>query len=282
MRTRDLVPRLTTMAAVICALLVPSALVLATTDSAGGTAKRVDLVAAYHTTLSAPSVKETFSATTITQGKRTTLTGSGVVEAQGNATLTITGNGISVPEVIDNGVLYVKLPAGQHTSLHVSTPWVSLNLNSLLQSKLGANYQEFVSDSQQGPSQELAVLQGASASGVHKVGTSVLFGSKTTEYSTTIDLHKAADEKPGLAPVFHIVQRQLGTSKIPIHVWLDSQEQVRKLVEHLALPATRSHPAVSVVTTFRIVAFNVPVSVVVPPASQVTDVTAAATGSASA
>lgn len=271
------------LAALSCALGLVVAGTLGASPSAGAAAKTtVDLAAAYKTTLAAGSVKETLSETVSSEGHTTTVKGSGVANQEGNGTFDLTSDGSSIREVVDNGVLFMRLPAAALSRLHVSTPWVSLDLNALLQSKLGASYQQLVSSSQQGPAASLAFLQGASDTGIHHVGTATLFGTKTTEYRTTINLAKAASAKPQLASLFHDLQQRLHSSTIATTVWLDRADRVRQLTERLRIPSTPSQPAATVVTTFGMPAFGVPVVVTPPPASQVTDVTAQATGSASA
>jgi hypothetical protein len=257
--------------------------VLGASPNAGATAKTtVDLAAAYKTTVGAGSVKETMTETVTSQGRTTTINGSGVADQNGNGTFAFTADGSSIKEVIDNGTLFMRLPAAALSRLHVSTPWVSFDLNALLQSKLGASYQQLVSNSQQGPAQNLAALQAASVNGVHQVGTKTLFGTKTTEYQTTINLDKAAEAKPQLASLFHKVQQQLHTSALTANVWLDSTGRVRQMTEHLRIPSNAGQPGGTVVATFGLRAFGFPVAVAAPPPNQVTDETAKATGSASA
>jgi hypothetical protein len=271
------------MALLGCALGLLIVGALGASSTAGAAAKtNVDLAAAYKTTLLAGSVKETIAETVTSEGSTTTIKGSGVADQDGNGTFKLTAGGSSISEVIDNGVLFVRLPAAALSRLDVSTPWVSLDLNALLQSKLGTSYQELVSSSQQGPAQSLAFLQGASNTGIHEVGTTSLFGTQTTEYQTTINLDKAAEAKPQLASVFHILKQNLHSSTIATTVWLDGSGRVRQMTERLRIPSTASHPAGTLVETFGLQAFGVPVDVTAPPANQVTDITAQATGSPSA
>jgi hypothetical protein len=266
-----------------CALGLLVVGVLGAPSTAGAAAKTtVDLAAAYKTTVGAGSVKETMTETVTSQGKTTTINGSGVADQNGNGTFAFTADGSSIKEIIDNGTLFMRLPAAALSRLHVSTPWVSFDLNALLQSKLGASYQQLVSNSQQGPSQSLAALQATSVNGVHQVGAKTLFGTRTTEYHTTINLDKAAEAKPQLASLFHKLRQQLHTNTITANVWLDGSGRVRQVTEHLRIPSSAGQPGGTVVETFGLRAFGFPVAVAAPPANQVTDETAKATGSASA
>jgi hypothetical protein len=266
-----------------CALSLAVVGTLGASPTAGAAAKtNVDLAAAYKTTVGAGSVKETLTETVTSQGKTVTVKGSGLADQDGNGTFNFTADGSSVKEVIDNGTLFMRLPAASLSQIHVNTPWVSLDLNTLLQAKVGASYEQLVSDSQQGPAQSLAFLQGASDTGVHQVGTTTLFGTKTTEYQATINLTKAAADKPQLASVFHKAQQQLHTNTLTAHVWLDGTGRIRQMTERVRIPTSGSQSGGTVVETIGMQAFGLPVAVDAPPANQVTDITAKATGSASA
>lgn len=148
--------------------------------------------------------------------------------------------------------------------------------------KLGESYQQLVADGQQGPATSLALLQSASSSGVRKVGTATLYGSSTTEYKTTIDLNKVASAsgKPPLTPAIAKLESEYHLSSIPVTVWLDEQDRVRRLVEEVNIPAAASHPSASAVITVDLTAFDVPVTLTPPPAGQSTDITAQADSSA--
>jgi hypothetical protein len=276
--------RIPRKAAFLGALIGSSALALTQAALAGAATNSVDLKTSYQATIAATSAKETLSEVVDSGGKRVTVTGSGVSDSHGNGSFTLHAGGQTLDMVLDNGVLYMKLPAGSGTALQVTTPWISLNLTTIAQSKLGQSYAQLVSDGQQGPAQSLAILQTASSSGVHKVGTATLFDAHTTEYETTLDLNKvaAASGKPALAPAIEQLEAQDHVSSIPLKVWLDNQKRVRRLVEDVKVPAAASQKAGSAKVTVDITAFDVPVTVTAPPAGQYTDVTAQALSSGQA
>jgi hypothetical protein len=263
------------------AAFLVGAVVAASSGPAGATTKRVSLLSAYRATIAATSAKETLSEVVVAGGTRETVNGSGTTDSQGNSSFTLQAAGQSIDIVVDNGTLYLKVPATGMAALDVSTPWVSLNLSALTRAKLGQSYQQLVSDGQQSPAQSLAILQNASSSGVQMVGTATLFGVNTTEYRTTVDLNKlaSASGKPALAPAIKNLESKYHVSSIPVEVWLDGQRRIRRLVETVKVQPSTG-PAVSANITVNIEAFDVPVTVTPPPASQVTDITAKATGSA--
>jgi hypothetical protein len=258
------------------AVILVAAAAVVSGGSAGATAKRVNLSAAYRATLAATSVKESISEVLVANGTSETLHGSGALDSRGDGSFTLQVAGQSIDTMIDNGTMYLKVPATSMAALQVTTPWVSLNMNALSKAKLGASYQQLASYGQQGPAQSLAILQNASSSGDKLVGTATLFGVKTTEYRTTINLNKVASASgnPALTPVITNLDSKHHVSSIPVKVWVDAQQRVRRLVE-LVKPST----AESATTTVNIEAFDVPVTVTPPPADQVTDVTAKVTGS---
>lgn len=258
------------------------ALTLTQAGVAGAATSSVDFKTSYQATIAAKSARETLKEVVDAGGKRVTVTGSGVTNAQGDGSFTVHAAGKTLDMVLDAGVLYMKLPATGGTALHVTTPWISLNLNTIAQSNVGQSYAQLVSDGQQGPAQSLAVLQSASSSGIHKVGTTTLFGARTTEYETTLDLSKvaAASGKPELSPAIQQLEAQDHVSSIPLRVWLDDQKRVRRLVEDIKIPAAASQKAGSANVSVDITAFDVPVAVTPPPAGEVTDLTQQALSSA--
>ena len=264
--------------------LAALALAGAGATASGAATKSINLQSAYRATVASTSARETVAEAVESGGKRQTVLVSGVATAQGDGSFSVNVAGQSSDVVVDNGVMYLKLPPGSGTTLNVTTPWVSLNLSALTQAKLGTSYQQLVSEGQQGPSASLAILEAASSSGIRRVGTAALFGSSTTEYKTTIDLNKVpgASGKPALAPVIEKLESQYHLSSIPITVWLDSQDRVRRLVEDIGIPSSASHPSASAVITVNITAFDIPVTISPPPPGQSTDVTAQATGSSTA
>ena len=186
-----------------------------------------------------------------------------MTSAQGDGTFTLHDSGQTIALVVDSGVLYMKVPAADLAALHVTTPWISFNLASLTQATVGQSYAQLVSEGQQGPTQSLAVLQAASASGIHKVGAATVDGTHTTEYRTTIDLSKlgSASGKPALGSAIQQLEAQSHVTSLPVKVWLDGQKRVRRMTEDVRVPGTGAHRAASADITVDIPAFDVPVNV---------------------
>jgi hypothetical protein len=115
----------------------------------------------------------------------------------------------------------------------------------------------------------------AIAGSERKLGTGVIRGVPVTEYQVNIDQAKAAKipgwERDGFTQSF-------GKGTIPVDVWVDSQDQVRRLTLTLTLhmPGGKSGQPLSMPASSRLVQsidfydFGVPVKVSAPPAAQVT------------
>jgi hypothetical protein len=100
------------------AILV-GAVVAATSGPAGATTKRLNLLSAYRATIAATSAKETLSEVVVAGGMR--VNGSGVTNSQGDGSFALQAAGQSVDTVVDNGTLYLKVPAtstGRARRLH--------------------------------------------------------------------------------------------------------------------------------------------------------------------
>ena len=207
------------------------------------------------------------------------------MSVQADGTFTLHDSGQTIASVVDSGVLYMKVPAADLAALHATTPWISFNLASSTQATVGQSYAQLVSEGQQGPTQSLAVLQAASASGIHKVGAATVDGTHTTEYRTTIDLSKlgSASGKPALGSAIQQLEAQSHVTSLPVEGAGSTVTRARSPDDRgRASPRHRSAPCGSADITVDIPAFDVPVNVTPPAAGQDTDETAAAIASTSA
>jgi hypothetical protein len=119
---------------------------------------------------------------------------------------------------------------------------------------------------------------------VTKVGHDTIGGVAATEYKAEIDLAKVASQaqaKDGTKAANSVTQEQqaLGTSTIPVTVWVDSNGLVRQISEQTPIPAASAGAAdgggkATVTMTFS--NYGAPVQLTPPASSQVADVTAQA------
>jgi len=150
------------------------------------------------------------------------------------------------------------------------------------------------------PSRLVGLLSSVGGS-VTTVGDVQLHGTPTTEYSTTVTIAQLASRAgvgtgPGLGAQVSRVLARLGNASVPLHVWVGADGRVRQITASVklsrvtlgglasdliggavagALPTGSGGQATT--TTSVTVGFShygAPVTVSVPPASEVTDVNA--------
>ncbi len=184
-----------------------------------------------------------------------TMTGSGqfnVSPEQGQMTLDISIPGLSslgseasalsklpLTLVIDNKVVYVKLPSALASKLSTYTagkPWVSVNLAALASSSSIPGLSTLLSgqSSPTNPAATLKELEAASSNGITQAGTAEVNGVATTEYKATLDLSKLsgalpAAERKVLKPELAQISTQAGLTQIPFEVYIDSAHLIRRL-----------------------------------------------------
>lgn len=123
------------------------------------------------------------------------------------------------------------------------------------------------------PADMLASLT-AIAGSEKKAGTTVIRGVPVTEYQVNVDPAKAATRLPGWERAgFQQFVKALGSGAIPVDVWVDSQNLVRRIQLSLHMPADAGMPAGvgngQLVESADFYDFGVPVRVAAPPAPQV-------------
>jgi hypothetical protein len=209
------------------------------------------------------------------------ITASGVIGfADRSADLTENlpaGQGTGETRFVD-GVLYERMPGALVSRISGGKPWISLNVGAMSGQGNGS-ISQLMTDSPADPTTVLAYLRGAGDQ-VTTLGPDTVDGTPTTHYTVSIDLDKAVAGQGSQAQnAVHVLEQQLGSHTLPAQVWLDGQGRLRKLTidaaMHGAAPATTtpSNGAVTFQFTATLSDFGVPVHVVIPPASQTTDVT---------
>ncbi|HEV2377301.1 MAG TPA: hypothetical protein VGS19_34700 [Streptosporangiaceae bacterium] len=164
----------------------------------------------------------------------------------------------NVTIVATSTAVYLKVSG---LSTITKKPWVKLSVSSL-NSPTGATLAPIVRDFQaDNPATQAQML--TAATNVHQVGTATINGIPTTEYSGSLNLAAAIAKDPNL-------RRELGsalasgvTGTVKFNVWVDSQDIIRKIVD--TTTEMGNHSTVTILIT----SVNKPVSVTIPPASQV-------------
>ena len=175
-------------------------------------------------------------------------------------------------EVISDGTtLYLRADALTEAA-QVPTPWLKADLSTL--SPELADLQ-FLSWGQNDPSQALELLRGASE--LEDVGTEDIDGTDTTHYRGTLDLEKAAELAPAevrtsVQAAVDQAKQQFGSTTVPMDVWVDSDELIRRMRFAYPLPPEAGGSENSqLVLQMDLFDFGDPVEIEPPPADQVTD-----------
>jgi hypothetical protein len=119
------------------------------------------------------------------------------------------------------------------------------------------------------PADLLAALT-AISSGVTKIGTAIIRGVPVTGFAIKVDPAKAAGIPTADQAAVKALATSFGAAEIPVDVWVDGQNLVRREKLTLPLPGGSGAPAGSSLTvTTDFYDFGEPVQVSAPPASQV-------------
>lgn len=135
------------------------------------------------------------------------------------------------------------------------------------------------------PSQQLAYLKGVSDS-VEELGEEEVRGESTTHYRAEVDLERAAEQQgPEARRAYEQMAQQIGTSTLPVDVWLDGDGLIRRFEMTMNVPlppqgapSNGAQPTVSqgetegrITIVEELYDFGVPVNVEPPPEDQITD-----------
>lgn len=224
-------------------------------------------------TIKAGSAKMSLKVDFTASGTSGSISGDGVVDLGGgiaDLTLDVGSAGAalgitSAEAILDKGGIYVKLPP---SVLSGNKPWIKLNLGALA-SQAGVSVGSLGQLQSADPSQAIQFLRGATT-GMDKVGSETLRGTKVDHYRGNLDLKQAADAAPDDAKLtLNQAIAGLSTTTLPVDVWLDSQGRLRKLSFTVDTDGSGPNPPGSV--ELELYDFGSAAAVQVPPAEQVTD-----------
>jgi hypothetical protein len=143
----------------------------------------------------------------------------------------------------------------------IGEPWIKVDL-SALQAPALASLAQLVQSMQSNNFLDMTELFAAS-SDVRIVGTTTVDGVPTTEYAGSF---QAAQLAKALAPsaqkALGPALQALGNSTVDFDIWVDSQENPRKVTEVDSVNGT------TITTAVTITGINQPVQITLPPASQ--------------
>jgi hypothetical protein len=240
-------------------------------SGSGKTADTQAVHAAYERTRSADTAKLTVSSKAVAGGESVTAQGSGAVDlAEGDSNVTLTSRGARIEQRVVDGIIYQKPPAAQRGPLPEGKTWMKIDPTRLPRSGSGGTQ---ASD----PVEPFDYVKELDSDDVTKVGTETVNGTETTRYRVEVDVTTLAKGDRGQAQE---LRRQLGTSSIPVDLWLDEEGRLRQETVRLTLrplkdstPTDRENTRVTSTTTLRFDDFGTEVDVEPPPAGQTADVT---------
>jgi hypothetical protein len=171
--------------------------------------------------------------------------------------VTADGNTIPIDEILNSKAIYLKVAA---LSQMVGKPWIKLSL-AQLSGKLGVGFGQLVQSAQNGnPLDQTRIF--TVAKNVRATGTQVIDGVQTTRYTGS---YTASAALAALPPSLRTAAPELKelNGVVRFTVWIDAQHQVRQLAE------VENVNGETVNSIIDVTAINQPVSVKVPPSSQV-------------
>jgi hypothetical protein len=233
----------------------------------------VDLAAAVsHTQDQTARIATTIS--TQTQGMTVSFTESGLFDfARSRGTITMQSP-IGLTEVFLPPTTYIKFPAASDADaggggLPKGKTWVALPDGATDDSAAAGSILGPL-DGGGDPAGLLASLTAASSS-VTRLGPTVIRGVPVTGFALKIDPAKAGAKIPGAdRAAVEAFLKSFDAGAIPVDVWVDGENRVRREKLSLAMPGGSGAPAgTSLTVTTDFYDFGVPVRVSAPPASQV-------------
>jgi hypothetical protein len=261
-------------------LLVAAAVALAGCGGGGGAAS-FDPVASAATTAKAKTAKLLFATSVTGDGRTLHMNGLGTTDFdRQTASMTfnvgdlLRGSGLPASPgeqwtIITQGlVMYMHAPTLAQ-QLPGRKEWLKVDIEALAKSR-NVDLGQFRQLTQNDPTQMLAYLRATSGK-VEKVGTETVRGVETTHYRAEVDLDKvAAQAPPNLRKTFRAsiqsLKQTLGSSTVPVDVWVDGDNLVRRLSEHLDVKGSGK-----IDFSVDFYDFGAPVSISPPPASQTLD-----------
>jgi hypothetical protein len=170
--------------------------------------------------------------------------------------------------ITDGTTLYLQMPNAEQLGL--PTAWMKMDLEAMSGMQGMGELQQMGND----PTKSMEMLQGVSDD-VTEVGSEDIRGEPTTHYQATIDMDKALEQMPEDArPYAQQQMDMLGTSTLPVEVWIDEAGRLRRQrIEMDLSQMAESSPGAPtrVVTTVEMFDFGADVDVEPPPADEVTD-----------
>jgi hypothetical protein len=177
------------------------------------------------------------------------------------------GESVSFESRQQDLVMYIRsplfekeLPAGKH--------WLKVDLRQAAK-KQGVDLSQLTTQQAGDTLQQLEATSG----GVEKVGEEDVAGTQTTHYRAQIDFDKVVEQAKTdeQKQSYRNVAKLMGSKTVPVDVWIDGDDHVRKFKESLSVRDPKSAKPIEMTMQMTFVEFGVPVDVALPPADDVLD-----------
>jgi hypothetical protein len=242
----------------------------------GGDAVRdaVDPVAqAAATTRRQTSAKLTIVAQGTIDGQPVRGTGTGLIQFRpGKVAVTmestVAGHSYAGEEITDGTTLYMRVPPEGRRYLPAGKSWIKVDLDRATGGGYGAAMSQL-----QGPASMLELLQ--ATTGAKAVGSEMIHGVRTTHHRGVIDYAAIAKSgPPALRKMAALTLKFSSRLRVPVEVWMDGQQRIRRLRMLVATKAIRQTPAQTQTITTDYTSYGVDTSGIRPPgASKTHDIT---------
>ena len=249
--------------------------------------------AAVASTVAAGPSRVTITGRTAVAGQEIPLQGSGVLDAGAQAAdLTVGVPSLGpVRVVFGGGRAAAELPpaaAGLIGAFAGGKAWVSVDVDRLARSRVGAPLGALGVGTNDNPARQLGYLR-AIRDDAREVGPEQVGAVATTHYAAVVDLDRVPQETqrsgarpstgaqdPATRPAVDRLKAELGTSTLPVDLWVGPDGRLVRVTQDVTVPAAGSGTGAPGTTTTTLTFADVGSAppVVPPPADQVADLSA--------
>jgi hypothetical protein len=215
------------------------------------------------------TVKTTGTASTSLSGTMQQQTTPSPLAVADFGSVTVQGQPVQggIDEIINSNGIYIKMAT---LAKQTGKPWLEIPVSELNKVS-GVSFSQLLQNGSNDPLLQAQML--ASSTNVKKVGPATINGVPTTEYTGTYPVSAGLAKLPAASRSKVAAQlQQMGLKTEQFTVWLDDQQQVRKVVN------SAKGTSESVASTIVVTSVNHPVTATTPPASQVATVPASELG----
>jgi hypothetical protein len=194
-----------------------------------------------------------------------------------SASATLPAGPLRIEEIFKSSTIYMSSPllAGK---LPGGARWLKLDVGRFAQA-VGIDIQQ-LAGGQSNPAQFLQYLRALTGT-PQRIGSELVRGVATTHYRATVDLARVAgvlgaDHSGQLRAALAKLTAQIGTSQLPVEVWVDGHGLVRRMA--LALSLATGAQRAQLGMTIELFDFGPTPPLTPPPDGEVFDATQAALG----